>query len=45
MFNEQAPMYADELEIWPEYSKADIIILKERDNFVVNWSLNVPLVY
>jgi hypothetical protein len=36
MFIELVPKCADELEIWPEYSKVDVIILKKSDDFVVN---------
>jgi hypothetical protein len=35
-FNELAPMCADELAIWPEYSKVDVIILNKSADFVVN---------
>ena len=37
-------MYADELAIWPEYSKVDVIILMKCDDFVVNLCLNIPVV-
>jgi hypothetical protein len=34
MFVELVPMCAEELAIWPEYSKVDIIILNKSDNSV-----------
>jgi hypothetical protein len=36
MFVGLVPMCADELAIWPEYSKVDIIILNRSDEFVVD---------
>jgi len=44
MFIGLVPMCADELAIWQEYSKVDVIILKKSDDFVVNLCLNVLVV-
>jgi hypothetical protein len=44
MFVEVEPMCADELAIWPEYSKVDIIILNKSDDFVVDGLFIVAVV-